>query len=190
MKFKREMVLTVVVLAMLDLGCGDVSVMSEADGGDPEGMAGSTGQAGTTGGAGTMGGAGTTGAGGSTTLRANGASCTADEQCGSNVCDTASGACCDSRPGECSTCISGVNTPKANDTPCSGGTVCSGEDIPTGFGGTVKSASTTHVCRAGACAAVTTECSSVSCPAACNLKYKGCVESTCWCVNVTGGVCS
>jgi len=130
-------VITVVVLSCLMSGCGDVTVVT-----DDAGTAGATGtmpdaghdvlamkaDGGFAGAGGSAGAAGTAGVGGvggaaGTPGRPLGAGCTADSQCGSNVCVvTDTGMCCDRRPGDaCSPCVGGYVTPLKNGSLCGPG---------------------------------------------------------------------
>ena len=204
-------------------GAGDVTpdagtdvLASRAGAGGHDGVAGGAGVSGAAGAAG--------GAGGALAGRPLGAGCTDDTDCGSGICAKASltdttGVCCDGRPDACNTCMGGYKT-AVNDGPvacgvCEHGTLlpmqdgtacgssCAGPKMLSGFGptATYQTLAVNSTCHAGVCVPVTTDCSTMTCPAGCMKQYLGCLlnvmggdgfnspGAACFCVGTNGDIC-
>ncbi len=188
-------VLLIVLVCALP-GCGDVTVMTDdggvaggggggagGDGGSAghvtvmaDGGAGSGGATGGVGGAagtgGSTGGAsGTTGAGGSAGTggspgRPLGAGCVSDSQCGSNICDGASHACCNGKADVCNACVGGYLTPVTDGTTCGTPLACVGTDR------------TWHACSAGGCVQKIVQCAKAICHKD-GTPIQGCLQGGC-----------
>jgi hypothetical protein len=120
-------------------------------GGGNHGGAGVSGTAGSGVGGGTSGAAG--GAAGSPG-RPLGAGCSTDDQCTSNICDSATSMCCSGQADICNTCIGGYLTPKKDGTSCGGG-LCDGV-AP--YVGERSCTATNYVCMNGVCSTTTVNC--------------------------------